>query len=248
MNPLISVITPSLNSGRYLEEAIQSVVNQRYQSFEHIIVDGGSTDGSLEVLRRYPHLDWISEADHGQSDAMNKGFAKARGDVIVYLNADDYFEPGAFAAASTTLAAGATFVVGRVRIQREDGSATINDPKVSLSEMLRWWQPDAYCYNSAGYFYRREVQQSVGPFNLSDHLTMDYEFLIEAARRYGFTRIPDVLASFRYVAGTKSFENARSERETFNRFQSYISLLDDDDRSSYRRELEAMLAEPPPLP
>ena len=92
----ISVITPCFNASKYLKEAIISVLRQDYPNFEHIIVDGKSTDGTLEIIKNYNHIIWISEPDDGQSDAMNKGFHMSSGEVIVYLNADDYFLPGAF--------------------------------------------------------------------------------------------------------------------------------------------------------
>jgi len=97
----ISVITPSLNSGEHIERAIQSVLAQNYDNFEHIIVvDGLSTDNTLDILKKYPHLTWVSEKDSGQSNAMNKGFAMSSGEIIVYLNADDYFLPEAFRSSS----------------------------------------------------------------------------------------------------------------------------------------------------
>jgi glycosyltransferase involved in cell wall biosynthesis len=241
LNPLISVITPSLNSGRYLEEAIRSVLQQSYEPFEHIVVDGGSTDETLAVLRKYPHLRWVSQPDRGQSDAMNAGFAMATGEVIVYLNADDWFEDGAFAAAARALAAGAQFVVGRVRVLREDGTEWINDPAVKLPRMLRWWEADAYCYNSAGYFYLREVQEAVGGFNVEDHYAMDFEFLVEAACRYQFTKVRDVLACFRHFSGTKSFETADRTNEIFGRFERYEALLNASERDAYVAERKRYL-------
>ena len=96
MSLKFSIITPSFNSGDTLERAIQSVLAQDYKNFEHIIVDGCSTDGALEILEKYPHLRWISEFDKGQVDAMNKGFAMAEGEIIGYLNADDYYLEGSF--------------------------------------------------------------------------------------------------------------------------------------------------------
>ena len=92
----ISVLTPSLNSDKYLRRAINSVLVQDYDNWEHIVVDGSSTDNTLDILEKYSHLKWISEPDQGQSDAMNKAFDMVEGDIIVYLNADDYFEKGAF--------------------------------------------------------------------------------------------------------------------------------------------------------
>ena len=103
--PLVSVVTPSLNQAAYIEEAILSVREQDYPRIEHIVVDGGSTDGTLEILRRHPHVVWSSEPDEGQADALNKGFARARGTVLGWLNADDRYLPGAVSAARTSLRA-----------------------------------------------------------------------------------------------------------------------------------------------
>lgn len=94
--PKISVVTPSYNQGKYIEDAIKSVLSQNYPGFEHIIVDNCSTDETLEILKKYPHLRWISEPDKGQSHALNKGFKMATGDIIGWLNADDYYLPNTF--------------------------------------------------------------------------------------------------------------------------------------------------------
>jgi len=94
--PKISIVTPSFNSAKFIEDCIQSVLNQNYPNFEHIIIDGGSTDGTIEILKKYPHLKWISEPDEGQSDALNKGFKLASGDIIGWLNSDDVYLSGTF--------------------------------------------------------------------------------------------------------------------------------------------------------
>jgi glycosyltransferase involved in cell wall biosynthesis len=238
--PLISVITPALNSARHLEAAIASVLAQDDPDFEHIVMDGGSTDGTLDLLKRHSHLKWTSEPDKGQSDAMNKGFAVSRGEIIVYLNADDFFEPGAFQAVREKFAQAADFVVGKVRIVREKGP-TMNDPKTELTDMLRWWQNDAFCYNSAGYFFRRWVLESVGPYNVQDHYHMDYEFLIEARRRCPFTKVDKVLAGFRLAPGTKTVENWWNVHVTMQRFEGYADLLEPKDRAEYAQEYAAFL-------
>ena len=125
--PTISVITPSYNSGKYIEDAVNSVLAQNYPNFEHIIVDGGSTDNTLQILEKYPHLKWVSEPDNGQSDAMNKGFGMSSGEIIVYLNADDYFEPDAFSNIVHTFEKNpdADMIVGNLKITYDDGREDI---------------------------------------------------------------------------------------------------------------------------
>ncbi|MFX1552322.1 MAG: glycosyltransferase family 2 protein [Promethearchaeota archaeon] len=94
-SPFISIVTPSLNQAAYIEENIKSVFNQNYPNFEHIIIDGGSTDGTIDIIRKYDHLIWVSEKDSGQSQAINKGFKRAKGEIFGWLNSDDFLLPGA---------------------------------------------------------------------------------------------------------------------------------------------------------
>jgi glycosyltransferase involved in cell wall biosynthesis len=239
MAPKISVITPSFNAAPYIGQAIDSVLRQGYENFEHVIVDGGSTDGTVEILKRHPHLVCVSEPDRGQSDAMNKGFGMSSGEIIVYLNADDFFEEGAFAAVAQAFATGAKLVVGKVRVLNADGSSYVNDPKVTLGEMLRWWEPNAYSFNSSGYFYLREVQQAVGDFSVGNHLAMDLEFLLEAALRYPFTKVDRILGNFRMVPGAKTFENNANEFETLRFTRKYLSNFDDLYRMHYEKDIAA---------
>ena len=232
--PLISVITPVLDGERFIEDAIESVLVQQYPRFEHVVVDGGSSDGTVEILKRYPHLRWISEPDRGQSDAMNKGFDLSTGNVAVYLNADDYFEPNAFRAVVPHFRRGARFVVGRVRVVRDDGPTFIDDPGVELGEMLRWWEPHALSCNSGGYFYVREVQEAVGGFNVSNDATMDIEFLLEAALRFRFTKIDDILGTFRLLPGTKTGDLPWYDHLEF--CDRYLEHFDDEYVQRYLRD------------
>jgi len=241
--PMISVITPSLNAGRYIEAAIESVIAQNYPNYEHIVIDGGSSDATTTILERHSHLQWVSKPDQGQSDAMNKGFDRAAGDVIVYLNADDYFKPDAFHAVAREIVRGARFIVGQVRVLKPEGKGFLNDPKVELEEMLRWWQQDAFCYNSAGYFYLREIQEQVGPFNVEDHFHMDFEFLIKARLVTEFCKIPDELACFRLIPGTKTFQNTENEQVSFKRFDHFLALVSASEQRNIRSEKAAFFGD-----
>jgi len=203
----ISVITPSFNSGIYLEKAIQSVLVQDYDDYEHIIVDGGSTDNTIEILKEYDHLRWISEPDKGQVDAMNKGFRMARGDVLVYLNADDYFLEGAFSAVMPHFKKGAWMVMGKVKVytQKTDNEWT-NDPKTDFDSMMRHWEGNAFCVNPVGYFYRKEVQAEF-PYNEDNDAKQDLEFLIDVASKYEIVKIDRVLGVFFDNMDAKTFKD-----------------------------------------
>ncbi len=96
MSLKFSIVTPSLNQGRFIRDTIESVLNQNYQNFEHIVIDGGSNDDTINILKEYAHLKWTSEKDNGPTDAINKGFKLATGDIFTWLNSDDYFEKNIF--------------------------------------------------------------------------------------------------------------------------------------------------------
>ncbi len=235
----ISVITPSFNTGDAIERAIQSVLAQDYPHFEHWIMDGASTDGTLDILRRHPHLKWVSEPDKGQSDAMNKGFQRATGEIIVYLNADDLLAEGAFSAVIPHFQQGAQVVMGRVRVIQE-GNATdwINDPRTDVASMLRHWEPDAFCVNPVGYYYRREVQEAV-PFNLANDDKMDLEFLLGVAARFPVVKVDRELGTFFYAARCKTGqEQVRLDywrEENFPFLEPFVALLPADEQERFRR-------------
>jgi len=122
--PLVTIVTPSLNQGRFIEETILSVLNQDYPNIEYLIVDGGSTDSTLGILKKYSdRLTWISEQDSGQSNAINKGFKMANGEIVAWLNSDDLYEPGAVikAVACFTAMQEVMLVYGGANFINEDG-------------------------------------------------------------------------------------------------------------------------------
>ena len=166
-------------------------------------------DGTIAILRRYDHLGWLSAPDGGQSAAMNHGFALATGEIVVCLNADDYFLPGAFASVLPLFTSGAEFVVGKVKVLNQDGSVWMNNPpRTGHVDILRHWEPDAFCVNPLGYFYRAEIQEAVGGFNESNHFSMDLEFLLACSERVMLTKIDRVLGVFRHLEGTKTRSSA----------------------------------------
>jgi glycosyltransferase involved in cell wall biosynthesis len=177
--PLVSVITPSLNQAPYLERTIRSVLDQDYPRLEYIIVDGGSTDGSVEIIRQYEHrlARWVSENDDGQSHAINKGLGWATGDVVAYINSDDYYLPGALAAVGEAMIdQSVRWCVGRCRYENPDGSLETlyvpHAPTMPKRTMIRetWYVPQASS------FWRRDVFHEIGSLREDMHYVFDLEF------------------------------------------------------------------------
>jgi len=238
----ISVITPAFKSCDTLQRAIESVLAQDYPHYEHVVVDGGSTDGSVELLGRYPHLRWISEPDKGQVDAMRKGFALSSGEIIGNLNADDWYLPGAFSTAAREFKRGADFVVGNVEVRSEhDQSMWLNEPEVSLSAMLRHWLPSAFCVNPVGYFYRRQVQDAM-PFNTENDDKHDLEFLLRAAARFDFRKVDATFGVFEHVIEAKTFRNQMRPSywnvENFSFVEEILSEMEPEFQKRFRVERE----------
>ncbi len=200
----ISILTPSYNSGKYLERAIESVLQQDYNNWEHIVMDGGSTDNTVDILKKYPHIIYRSEKDKGQSHAMNKAFALSTGDIIVYLNADDYFEPAIFNLIVTKFKnENADFVVGKGRIANNDGLIYEWTPEVSYWKILLHYKY-TFPLNASTYFYKRIVQETVGGFNEANHYTMDFEFLLSAYKKFKIQSVPLVLGTFFFDGNNKT--------------------------------------------
>jgi glycosyltransferase involved in cell wall biosynthesis len=206
-----SILTPSYNTGQYIGRAIASVLAQQYTDYEHIIMDGCSTDNTLEVLRMHPHLRWRSEKDKGQSDAMNKAFHLASGTVVLYLNADDELRPDALLnfARSFKENPEADMIAASLEIN-DSGISSINTPSISLKQVLHYW-PCIFPANPVSYAYKRGLQQRIGKFPVDNHYTMDYWFLLRAFLKGKTVRGDFVAGTFHFTGANKSANAERSQ-------------------------------------
>jgi glycosyltransferase involved in cell wall biosynthesis len=203
-----SIITITYNSSRFLAETVDSVINQDFPDFEYIIVDGGSTDGTLDIVRKYAERDsrirWVSEPDGGIADAMNKGVRLATGDIVAHLHSDDTYLPGALRQVADAFArhADARWLTGCLRHVNERGEFLYDSrfkDDYSLESLLR--------RNLIGHpatFIRREVFAEVGGFDAALRYAMDYDLWLRIAPRYPVLPLPSLLATFRVHAESLS--------------------------------------------
>ena len=209
----ISILTPSFNSGKYIERAIQSVLNQDYDNWEHIIVDGRSTDETPKIVKKYSHLRWISEPDKGQSDAMNKAFSKSTGDIILCLNADDEVREDLFPYIIEQFQnhPEIDMVVGNLEVRHPE-KTYVAISSTSLEDALRFGDYN-FPLNPVAYAYRRSLQLKIGPFPVNNHYTMDYWFILRAFLFGRILKQEKVLGTFYFNGDNKSADDKRSRRE-----------------------------------
>lgn len=208
-NPRISIITPSFNQASYLEQTIRSVLEQDYADIEYMVVDGGSTDGSLEIIQRYAgRLDWwVSEPDLGQADAINKGLARASGEIIAWLNSDDLYQPG-------TLAKVAAVFKAHPQVGLVYGDVLSIDQDSQVFNLMRFRQfalPDLLTFNiisQPGVFMRRDIQQQAGTLDTRFHYLLDHHLWIRMAHQAPMLYLPETLAAARYHPDAKNIDQA----------------------------------------
>lgn len=208
--PLVTVVTPSFNQGQFLEATIRSLLLQGYPNLEYIVIDGGSVDGSQDIIRKYAdHLDfWVSEKDRGQSHAINKGLVRSKGSLLGWLNSDDVLMPGAINCMVAAFQENPDVDVIYGRLERIDARGqhvrTPDLPKdrVVLDNTLAL---DEGVVNQAGCFWRRGLMEKVGLLNENLHYSMDYEYWTRILIGGGkFLRLNDTLAQFRLSSGSKT--------------------------------------------
>lgn len=214
--PQVSVITVVYNGERYLEQAIRSVLAQSYDDIEYIIIDGGSTDGSVPIIRKYEDriACWISEKDNGISDAFNKGLARCNGGVIGILNADDWYEPETVAIAMKHLQ-DADIAFGDIRLWRDERvDSIVRGNFIRLEKEMTLNHPTV--------FIRKQCYDLYGGFDLQFRCAMDYDLLLRMkVNRCRFIYIPQVLANMRW--GGMSDEHWRIGcRETLQIKNKYL--------------------------
>lgn len=204
--PLVSIITPSFNQGNFLAETIQSVLQQEYPHIEYIIVDGGSTDNSVEIIQRYASRLgwWVSEKDQGQTDAINKGFARARGKYLAWINSDDTYLPNAVSEAVAFLQAHPEIgmVYGDANLINEAGQVIGRFP-ARQTDYQRLRTGYVHIPQQAS-FFRQSLWQQAGPLDPTFYFAMDYYLWVRLARLAPLQYHPRLWANFRIHGSGKS--------------------------------------------
>ena len=215
--PLISVVTPCLNRADLIERAIQSVLAQKFDSFEHIIIDGGSTDGTLALLKKYPHLKVFVGKDKGVYDAMNKGIAMAQGSYINLLNSDDFYANDCFQHIKKIDRSEEKFdiLVGSATVTRQKTNSDLEITRTISSRILR----DPLYAATFGvpipnaWFIKRSVFEFIGSFNLNYSLIADRDFLIRCwENNVRFITIDAVLYNYFQHEGSLTISTDRIQR------------------------------------
>lgn len=226
--PKISIITPSFNQGQYIEQTILSIINQGYPNYELIIIDGGSTDNTVEIIKKYESkiTYWVSEKDNGQADALNKGIAKATGDIFNWINSDDYLEPGALEVVGKYFYGNPTknVLCGFTHCFYDEDKSTSHTYRMGIESTATDTILNI-AMNQPGTFYRTEVVRAVGGINPSLRYIFDNELWFKFLSKYGIDTVgttDKLLAQFRLHKDSKSvFEGF----ELFNKESKDIWLF-----------------------
>lgn len=209
MIPKISIITPSYNQGSYLEETILSVINQGYPNLEYIIIDGGSTDNSVEIIKKYEkHLAyWVSEPDEGQTQAINKGFRKATGDLVAWMNSDDLYADEALNKVSKVYHKypnSDVYSADKIHIDKNGNELYLQR---YAPYRLDTFANDKMAMCNQACFWKRSVFDKIGYLDEEIQFAMDYEYFIRmGVNKLKFKHVPQIWGKQRYYEGTKTSE------------------------------------------
>ncbi len=221
-NPTVTIVTPSFNQGKFIERTIRSVLSQKYPHLEYIVVDGGSTDETLQVLKKYEkHLRWISERDSGQSEAVNKGFHMAKGEIVAWLNSDDIYLPGALKKVGRYFAdhPDVMMVYGEGYMIDETDNVKcrfpFTVPKYDLSKLI--YYGDYILQQST--FFRRTMFDTIELLREDLHYGMDWDLFIRIGKRFRVDYIPEYLGCIREHGEAKTITGGRK------RFRELVSII-----------------------
>ena len=214
---LVSIVTPSYNQAPFLEQTMLSVLEQDYPRIEYIVIDGGSTDNSVEIIKKYADrlTYWVSEKDSGQAEAINKGFVRAKGEILAWLNSDDYYMLNTVSVAVRCFEQNPDVVMVYGDMLAVDGDGnTINLLKykqLSLEDLL--------CFQIIGQpsvFFRRSALEKAGMLEPTFHFMLDHQLWIRLAQQGGILHIPQIWSAARYHPGAKNRARAAEfGREAF---------------------------------
>jgi glycosyltransferase involved in cell wall biosynthesis len=215
---MISVITPVYNGEKFIEFCIKAVIGQNCSNIEHIIVDGGSADRTIDIVQQYaqnyPHIRWLSEKDKGQSDAINKGINLAKGDIIAILNVDDFYEPNVLNRISKIFLTlpEPSFLVGNCNVWNDKRQLKyVNKPaKLGLVDLLLGFEVNPFPVNPSAYFYHKSLHKIVGLYDIEEHYIMDLDFILKAVQVANVQYVNETWGNFLNIQGTKTVNDARS--------------------------------------
>jgi glycosyltransferase involved in cell wall biosynthesis len=236
--PKISVVTPSFNQAEFLEETIVSVLSQRYPNLEYMVIDGGSTDGSVDVIRNYEDrlTYWVSEKDSGQVEAINKGLTRATGDILCFLNSDDVFLPGALNIVGETFAREPdTNWISAPSLRFAERRTVVEGEHTGDHDLVAWLLACRFAQPST--FWRRRLTDELGVLDPKFHFALDYEYWLRflfAGYRYKFFSRP--LSGYRYHDESKTVtlqERFRAEEQKL--LDKYVPMLSPIDRARFQR-------------
>ena len=210
----LTIITPSFNQAPYIGQTIRSVLAQDYHCVEHIVIDGGSTDRTVDQLKKYPHLQWVSEKDRGQADALNKGLAKASGDIIGWINSDDYYEHQIFGSIVKCFEEpDVMWVIGNLTFVWDQTGELIarKSPTINYERLIN--NPDIVRQPST--FFRKSFIEKVGGWNADYFRAMDFDLWVRLAKISSPRMIDENFAYFRIHAHQKTSHSntLRQKRE-----------------------------------
>jgi glycosyltransferase involved in cell wall biosynthesis len=221
--PLVSIVTPSFNQAQFLETTIRSVLKQDYPRIEYIICDGGSTDGSVDIIQKYEDriAFWVSEKDKGQTDAINKGFCRATGQIFAWLNSDDVYLPGCV---STIM----RFLNNHPEVGMAFGNVEIIDAQGRILMRPQWGEygfvkqlTQQITIPQPAAFFRRKAIEQIGYLRTDLHYAFDFDLWLQIGRHYPIRRIGKTTAQFRLS------DNSKSVSQTNKWGEELIRILDD---------------------